>query len=129
VLEQIEQVPGVAPIGLCLAYHHRPDLPRLPHQHGVAQAVHQSVKPLAIAGGLNPDGHRRSQRAIEPLHRVAVMSEFLLEDLSGRRVEHSHLLFAGMQITSDKCHERDLLSGNSVTVSQPERTRCGGPFS
>src|SRR5262249_21450192 len=103
--------------------------PRLGEEDGVTEPVHEGVKPLRVAGGLDPDRHRRPQRSVESLHGVAVMSELLLEDFARGRVENSDLLLSRVKITSDECHESGLLSGGRVTVPQPNPINSGRPFS
>jgi hypothetical protein len=129
VPEEIEQVPSVAAIGLCLTDDHRSDLRRLAHEDGVTEAVHQSMKPLGVPGGLDPDRDGRTQGTIEALHGVALVDELLLENLAGSRVEDGDLLLARVQITSNECHESGLLSGGRVTVPQPNPINSGRPFS
>src|SRR5262245_57096348 len=50
VLQQIEQVLGVAAVGLRFADHHGPNLGGLPNQQGVSQLLHDRVKPERVAG-------------------------------------------------------------------------------
>jgi hypothetical protein len=129
VLEQVEQVPSVASIRLRLPDDHGADPPRLADEDGVTEPVHEGVKPLRVAGGLNPDRHRWPQRPVESLHGVALVSELLLEDFARGRVESSDLLLSRVKITSDECHESGLLSGGRVTVPQPNPINSGRPFS
>ena len=129
VFEQVEEMPRVAPIGLRLADDHRADLGRFAHDDGVTEPMHEGVKPLRVASGLDADRHRRPQRSVESLDGVAVMGELLLEDFARRRVEDSNLLLSRVQITSDECHESGLLSGGWVTVPQPNPINRGRPFS
>lgn len=129
MLEQVEQVPSVAPIGLCFPDHHGPDFPRFANEHRVAEPVHERVEPLGVAGGLDPDRHRGAQRPIELLHRVAIVGELLFEDFARRHVESSDLLLARVQITANECHESSLLLGGQVTVPQPKPSNRGRPFS
>jgi len=90
VLEQVEQVPGVAPIGLRLAHDHGPDLRRLADQHRVAGLGHEGVKPLGVARRLDPDRHGRRQGAVEPLHGVTFVGELLLDELAAAAREMGH---------------------------------------
>ena len=122
-------VPSVASIRLRLPDDHGADPPRLADEDGVTEPVHEGVKPLRVAGGLNPDRHRWPQRPVESLHGVAVVSELLLEDFARGRVERSDLLLSRVKITSDECHESGLLSGGRVTVPQPNPINSGRPFS
>ena len=129
VLEELEEVPRIAAIRLRLPHHHGADLPGLPHQDGVPEPVHEGVKPLGVAGGLDPNRHRWPQCSIKLLDRIAVVRDFLLEKFARARVENSDLLLPRVQITSDECHESGLLAVGLVTVPQPEPTCSGGPFS
>ena len=99
MLEKIEQVPSVPPIGLRLAHDHRPDLPRFPDEDSVAESVHEGMKPLRVAGGLNADRHRRGQRPVEPLHGVPVVGELLLQNLARAGVENRDLLLTRVQVS------------------------------
>ena len=120
---------SIAAIGLRLPHHHGPDLRRLADEDGVPELVHQCMKPRRVAGGFDSDRHGRPLGAIEPLHGVALMGELLLEHFARARVEDSNLLLSRVQITSNECHERGLLTVGLVTVPQPEPTRGQGPFS
>ena len=81
VLEQIEQVLGVAAVGLGLAHDHGADLGGLAHQKGMTEALHEFVKPQGIAGTLDADGHWARQRAVELLDGIARMEELLFQRL------------------------------------------------
>jgi hypothetical protein len=129
VLEEVEEVPSVAPIRLRLADDHGSDLRRLADEDSMTEPVHQSMKPLGVTGGLDPDRHGRAQGTVEAFHGVAVMDELLFEKLAGARVEDGDLLLPGVQITSNECHESGLLFGGRVTVPQPNPINSGRPFS
>jgi hypothetical protein len=129
VSEELEQMARVAPIGLRFADDHCADLCRLADDDGVAEAMHEGVKPLSVAGGLDADCHGRPQRSVESLHGVAIVDELVLEDFARGRVEDGNLLLSRVQITSDKCHESGLLVGGRVTVPQPNPINSGRPFS
>ena len=129
VLEQIEKVPSIAPISFRLPDHHGADLSRLANEDGVTEPVHEGMKPLGVAGGLDPDGHGRPQRSVESLHGITIMDKLLFEDFAGGRVEDGDLLLPRVQITSDECHESGLLFGGRVTVPQPNPINSGRPFS
>src|SRR5262249_375046 len=126
---EIEQVPSVATISLCLTDDHRSDLRRLADEDGVPEAVHHSMKPLGVPGGLDPDRHWRTQGPIEALHGVTLVEELLLENLAGGGVEDGDLLLSRGQITSNETHESGLLFGGRVTVPQPNPINSGRPFS
>jgi len=120
---------GVAAIGHGLAHHHGPNLRSLADDQGVAQTLHELVKPQGVASTLDADGHRAGQRAVELLDAVALMDEFLIGHFPGIRVKDGKLLLPGVQITSDECHESGLLLGSRVTVPQPSPINGGRPFS
>lgn len=105
VLEQIEPVLGVPAVGLGLAHDPGADLGGLAHQKGMTEARHEFVKPPSIAGTLDADSHWARQRAVELLDGIARVEELLLHDFAGVGVENRDLLFTGVQITSDDCHE------------------------
>jgi hypothetical protein len=129
MLQQVEQVLGVAAVGLRLAHDHGPDLGRLAHEQGVAETLHQFVKPQGVAGTLDADGHRAGQRAVKLLNGIAHVEELLLHDFARVRMKDGDLLLPRVQITSDDCHEDGLLPESLVTVPQPEPTSSGRPFS
>jgi hypothetical protein len=129
VLEQIEQMSGIATVCLRLPHDHRSDLARLANEYGVAEAMHERVKPLGITRRLDSDRDGRPQRSVESLDGVAIMHELLLDHLARGRIENSDLLFSRMQVTSDERHENGLLFGGRVTAPQPNPTNGGRPFS
>jgi hypothetical protein len=129
VPEEVEEVPSVAPIRLRLTDDHGSDLRRFADEDSMTEPVHQSMKPLGVTGGLNPDRHRRAQGAVEALDGVALVDELLFENFAGSRVEGCDLLLARVQITSNECHESGLLFEGRVTVPQPNPINSGRPFS
>jgi len=76
------------------------------------------MEPLGVAGRLDADRDGGRQRAVEPLHGVAVVGELLLD-----------LLRARVQITSDDCHDRGLLFRRVVALGLSERSNSAWPFS
>lgn len=129
MLQQVEQVLGIAAVGLRLAHDHGPDLGGLAHEQGVAEALHQFVKPQGVAGTLDADDHRAGQRAVKLLNGIARVEELLLHDFARVGMKDGDLLFSRVQITSDDRHEGGLLAESVVTVPQPEPTSSGRPFS
>lgn len=129
MFEEVEEVPSVASIGLCLAHHHGSDLGRFADEYRVAEPVHESVKPLSVAGRLDANRHGCWQRSIEALDGVAVVGELLLKDFASGRVEDGDLLLSRVQITSDECHDRGLLFGRAGALGWAEATSTAGPFS
>ena len=129
VLEQIEKGPSIAPIGFRLPDHHGPNLSRLANEDGVTEAVHEGVKPLGVAGGLDADSHGRPQRSVESLHGITVVHKLLLEDFAGSRVEDCDLLLSRVQITSTSVMRVASCFGGRVAVPQPNPINSGRPFS
>jgi len=97
----------------------------------VAEALHELVKPQSVAGTLDADGHRAGQCAVELLHGISLVEQFLLRHFAGVGLKHGDLLLTGVQVTSesDDSHESGLLSLSWTTVPQPEPTKSGRPFS
>jgi hypothetical protein len=58
----------------------------------MAQALHQRVKPLRVAGAFDPDGDGPWQRAIELLDRVVIVGEPTFLPLARLGVEDCDLL-------------------------------------
>jgi len=129
MLQQVEQVLGVAAVGLRLAHDHGPDLGGLAHEQGVAEVLHEFVKPQGVAGTLDADGYGAGQRAVKPLNGIARVDELLLHDFARVGMKDGNLLLPRVQITSDDCHEGGLLPESVVTAPQPEPTSSGRPFS
>jgi ABC transporter substrate binding protein len=116
-------------VGLRLAHDHGSDLGGLAYEQGVAEALHQFVKPQRVAGTLDADGHRAGQRAVELLNGISLVEELLFCYFAGVGMKDGSLLLPGVQITSDDGHESGLLSVSLATVPQPEPTNSGRPFS
>jgi hypothetical protein len=129
VSEQLEQMASVASIGLRLADHHRADLARLTHEHGMAHLVHEGVEPLGISRRLDADGGGRWQGTVEPFDGVPLVEELLLDDFSRAGIEDGDLLFARVQITSDQDHEFGLRRSDVVVLGLAEAISAGRPFS
>ena len=129
MLEEVEQMPSVAPVGLRFPDDHGADFGRFAHEDGVTEPVHEAVKPLGVAGGFDADRDGRTECAVETFHRVPVVDEFLLQDFSCRRVENRDLLFSRVQITSDECHDHGLLFLRAVALWLSEGNSSARPFS
>jgi hypothetical protein len=129
VLQQIPQMPRVAPIGRRLANDHRPDLGGFPHQPRVSLGLEQRVKPEGIAGGLDAHGHRSGESRIEAFDAVPLVDQFLLVEFPRLGIQNRDLLLAAMQIATDQDHEGGLLSRGGAALGLPERSNCAGPFS
>jgi len=117
--EQVEDVQGIASIGLRLAHDHGAHLCGIAHEHRMPEPLQQRVEPDRVPRALNANGHGARQRGIEVLDRRAGMRQLLLVDLAGSRVEHRHLLLPRVQIASHECHGFGLLSVNAVGCAEP----------
>src|SRR5262249_57118372 len=91
-LERGGRVPSVASIRLRLPDNQGADLPRLADEDGVTEPVHEGVKPLRVAGGLNSDRHRWPQRPVESLHGVARARGLWLDVCARSRLELTDLM-------------------------------------
>jgi hypothetical protein len=105
MFEEIEQVTGVAPIGLRLANDHRADLDGLAHEERVAKPLHHGMEPKRVAGTFDANRDGRGQSGVEPLHLIPHVRELLLERFSRVGVEDGDLLLPCVQIASHQCHE------------------------
>jgi len=127
VVQQVEDVQGVAPIGLRLAHDHGADLCGIADEQGVPKALQEGVKPDGVPRALNPDGHRSGQGGIKFFHRRPLMRESMLAHLPGPGVQHGHLLHARVQVASHECHGVGPLSGSAV--AHAEHSNSARPFS
>ncbi len=127
VAQQIEDMQGVAPIGLRLAHNHGANLRGIADQHRVPKALDEGVKPDGVARALNPDRHGSRQRRVELFDRTTVVCELALAHLPRTSVQHGHLLHARVQIASHECHGVGPLSGSAV--AQGEHSNSARPFS
>ena len=127
VAQQVEAMPGVAPIRLRLAHDHGAHLRGIADEQRVPEALHEGVKPDGVPGALNPDGHRPGQGGIELFHRHPGVDELALAHLPGLGVQHGHLLHARVQVASHECHGVGPLSGSAV--AHAEHSNSARPFS
>jgi hypothetical protein len=104
VLEQLEQVEGIAAIRLGLPHDHRADFRGVADHQRVAQLPDERVKPKSVSGALDGDSDRRGQSRIEALNGFPVMGELVLLQLAGCGIQNSHLLLAGVQVASYERH-------------------------
>jgi hypothetical protein len=63
VAQQIEDVQGVAPIGLRLTHDHRANLGGIADEQHVSETLHQSVEPDGVPGALNTHRDRPGNAA------------------------------------------------------------------
>ena len=113
--EQLEQVGGVAAIGLGFPHDHRADFRGIANHQRVAQLPDERVEPKSVSRALDGDSDWRRQRRIVPLNGFSVMGELVLLDLTGRGIQGGHLLLAGVQVASYECH----WSGPPLTSAAP----------
>src|ERR1700685_2246930 len=97
-------------VRLLLAHVTGPDLRRIPDPDLVSQVFHQLDEPLAVARGLHADQHRRRQLLVKLLGVAAGMYQLPLPTIPGLCIQPTHLLPAGMEITSYNHHRRLLSS-------------------
>src|SRR5439155_22596947 len=71
---------------------HRPT-----HNSQLRQQIHQ---PVTVAGGFHADQRRRRYLPVEPFRVARGLDQLLLSGLSRLRVQPTHLLPAGVKITS-----------------------------
>jgi hypothetical protein len=129
MLEQVEKMSSVTPIGLGLTDDHRADLRGLANDQGVTESLQNGVEPQRVTGALDAHGDRRRQCRIELFNCVADVGQLPLEELTGVCVEHGYLLLPRMQIASHQDHEFGLLSSDAVALGTAETTKHVGPFS
>src|SRR5205807_2972152 len=90
---------------------HRPT-----HNSQLRQQIHQ---PVTVAGGFHADQRRRRYLPVEPFRVARGLDQLLLSGLSRLRVQPTHLLPAGVKITSYNHHVRRLLSFREALVLKP----------
>ena len=127
VAQQIEDVQGVAPIGLRLTHDHRANLGGIADEQHVPETLHQSVEPDGVPGALNTNRDRPGQRGIEFFDRRPLVYQLVLAHLPRVGVQHGYLLRARVQVASDKCHGVGLLSESAV--AHGEHSNSARPFS
>jgi hypothetical protein len=125
--QQVEEMQGVAPIGLRLANDHGANLRRVAHKQRVLEVLHKGVKPDGVASALNADRYRPRQRGVEFLDRTPVVHKLMLGHLPRAGVQHGHLLHTRVQVASHECHGVGLLSESAV--AHGEHSNSARPFS
>src|SRR4030095_16549097 len=89
---------------------------------GVAEPVHEGVKPLGIAGCLDTDRYGAWEHPVELLNGVAVVGELLLANCAGSGIENRDLLLPRVQVTSNECHDNGLLCVGAGALGLAERS-------
>ena len=102
----------VAAVVLLAAQTHAGDVARMAQEQAVAQTIHQSLEPPAVAAGFQTDHASRRKAAAELRHRfLRVVMEVRFAGLSRRSVQPGHFLIPSMKIHSDKIVSHSVLQG------------------
>jgi hypothetical protein len=128
VAQQVEDMEGVAPIGLRLANDHGANLRGIADEQRVPEALEESVKPDGVASALETDRHRPGRRGVELLDRSPIVSQLVLGHRSPAGIQHGHLLRACVQVASHECHGVGSLSESAVAHGAHSNS-ARGPFS
>jgi hypothetical protein len=108
--QQTQNVPGVALVGLLLAWTRSPYRTRIPQQKLVSKFLHQAPEPTEVPRRLGPNPHLPTgKRPVESL-RFVRMAQTELTTIAGLPVNKSNLLKPWMKITSYNHHARLLSS-------------------
>src|SRR5205823_2192875 len=116
--QQLQNVCRVPLVRLLLPHIAGPNLRRIAHPQLVSQLTEQIHQPMAVARRLHPDQRRRRYLPIEPFRISRGLHQLLLPSFSCLRIQPTHLLPAGMKITSYNHHLRLLLSPASWSLNQ-----------
>src|SRR5437867_92193 len=117
--QQLQNVCRVPLVRLLLPHIAGPNLRRIAHPQLVSQLTEQIHQPMAVARRLHPDQRRRRYLPIEPFRISRGLHQLLLPSFSCLRIQPTHLLPAGMKITSYNHHVRRLLSFREALVLKP----------
>src|SRR5881409_417892 len=109
----------IALIRLLLPHVAGTNLRRIAHPQLVTQLAQQIHQPVAVAGGFHADQRGRRYLPVEPFRVARGLYQLLLPALSRLRVQPTHLLPAGVKITSYNHHVRRLLSFREALVLKP----------
>src|SRR5438128_10930399 len=107
----------IALIRLLLPHVAGTNLRRIAHPQLVTQLAQQIHQPVTVAGGFHADQRRRRYLPVEPFRVARGLYQLPLPALSRLRVQPTHLLPAGMKITSYNHHVRRLLSAQQFWSS------------
>src|SRR5216110_3228031 len=110
---------GIALVRLLLPHVAGTNLRRIAHPQLVTQLAQQIHQPVAVAGGFHADQRGRRYLPVEPFRVARGLYQLLLPGLSRLRIQPTHLLPAGMKITSYNHHVRRLLSFREDLVLKP----------
>src|SRR5438132_5743058 len=109
----------IALIRLLLPYVAGTNLGRIAHPQLVTQLAQQIHQPVAVAGGFHADERGRRYLPVESFRVARGLYQLPLPGLSRLRIQPTHLLPAGMKITSYNHHVRRLLSFREALVLKP----------
>src|SRR5436190_4585218 len=117
--QQLQNMRRIALVRLLLPYVAGTNLRRIAHPQLVTQLAQQIHQPVTVAGGFHADQRRRRYSPVEPFRVARGLYQLLLPGLSRLRIQPTHLLPAGMKITSYNHHVRRLLSFREALVLKP----------
>jgi len=100
LLQQDSYVLRVPSVRLLFAHAAGPDLRRVPHPQLMTQFRQQIHQPVTVSRRFHPDQPRRRQLPIKALRLSRCLHQFPLPAFSRLRIHPTHLLPAGMEITS-----------------------------
>jgi hypothetical protein len=87
MLKKVEDVAGVAAIGLRFSHNHSPDLGSFADQQGMAQSLQECVKPQRVPSAFDAHSDGRRERGVDLLDGIAGVRELLLDNVPGLGVE------------------------------------------
>src|SRR5664279_4418811 len=98
-----------------------PDLGRIPDPHFLAHLLQHLHQPLRVTRGFQPNQRRHRQLPVPSLRFAVAVLQLRFSAFSALAVAPSHLLPAGMKITSYNPHRRLLPSPASFLVLYRKR--------
>src|SRR5437870_13880344 len=98
--QQLQNMRRIALVRLLLPSVAGTHLRRIAHPQLVTQLAQQIRQPVTVAGGFHADQRRRRYLPVELFRLARGLDQLLLPALSRLRVQPTHLLPAGMKITS-----------------------------
>ena len=123
--QQLQQVLGIASVGLLPSHRTSPDLGRVAHPQLIVQLRHQPLEPWRITRGLNPHQRRSRQTGVESSGFTVFVLQAARHHLAALRVQPCNYLVARMQITSDNQHGFGS-SPRPALVGTNQAYRCEG---
>src|SRR5438445_924302 len=117
--QQLQNMRRIALVRLLLPHVAGTNLGRIAHPQLVTQLAQQIHQPVAVAGGFHADERGRRYLPVESFRVARGLYQLPLPGLSRLRIQPTHLLPAGMKITSYNHHVRRLLSFREALVLKP----------